>query len=73
MNKKGGFFMEIPISEYYYSLDRDGKKALRLEVCKRCGIESYQFYRRMREGCWSPLEEKEIRCIIEEMMREQLF
>lgn len=65
--------MKIPIFEYYYSLDRDGKKALRLEVCKRCGIESYQFYRRMREGCWSPLEEKEIRCIIEEMMREQLF
>lgn len=61
--------MKIPISEYYESLDRDKKKEFRLAVCKRCGIEAHQFYRRMRENCWSALEEKEIRNIIEESMR----
>ena len=61
--------MKIPISEYYESLDRDGKKEFRLTVCQRCGIEAHQFYRRMREDCWSSLEEKEINSIIEENMR----
>lgn len=61
--------MKILISEYYEALGRDEKKEFRLSVCKRCGIEAHQFYRRMRENCWSTLEEKEIRNIIEEDMR----
>ena len=61
--------MKIPICEYYEALGRDERKEFRLTVCKRCGIEAYQFYRRMRENCWSTLEEKEIRNIIEENMR----
>lgn len=58
--------MKIPISEYYDSLDRKGKKEFRLKTCNRCGIDSSQFYRRMRENCWSTLEEKEIQRIITE-------
>ena len=58
--------MKILISEYYETLGRDDKKEFRLSVCKRCGIEAHQFYRRMRENCWSALEEKEIQIIINE-------
>ena len=58
--------MKILISEYYEALGRDDKKEFRLSVCKRCGIEAHQFYRRMRVNCWSALEEKEIQRIITE-------
>lgn len=65
-NKYKTFFMRIPIVEYYNSLVCQEKKTFRVEVCKRCSIEAYQFYRRMREDKWSHLEEKEIRNIIDE-------
>ena len=61
--------MKIPIFEYYETLDRKEKKDFRLQTCSRCGLDSSQFYRRMRQDCWSTLEEKEIRSIIEENMR----
>lgn len=57
--------MKLPIYEYYEMLDRKAKKDFRLEVCRRCHIEAYQFYRRMKERCWSILEIQEIERIID--------
>lgn len=57
--------MEIPIYEYYEMMSREDKKAFRMEVCKRCRIEAHQFYRRMRERCWSALEIQALERIID--------
>ena len=58
--------MEIPIYEYYEMMSREDKKAFRVEVCRRCKIEAHQFYRRMRERCWSALEIQALERIIGE-------
>ena len=56
--------MEIPIYEYYEMMSREGKKEFRIEVCRRCHIEAHQFYRRMRERCWSSVELQVVERII---------